>query len=258
MLIDSHCHIPSNRYELDVEEILSEAEQNGVEKLIAVGTSIKENKLTLTVSQKHKQIYPAIAIYPHENLDKNITEIQKYLEKTLEENKNIIAIGETGIDITNWKKGRNLKDQIKLFDLHVQLALENKLPVIIHNRNGDDAVIKILKKYTKKGLRGVAHCFTQNWDFAQKVLDYGFYISFSAMITYPKNQNLRDVVKKVPLENLLVETDAPYLTPQQHRGEINYPKYVKIVAQKVAEIKNLPLEVVEKQTYNNTAKLFGI
>jgi len=260
MIIDSHCHIPHRKYEKSIEDILFEAKESGVVKVITIGTSLKENALVKEVALKYPEVYFTVAIYPHEEMGNSIEESLKSLEEKFLINKHpkLVAIGECGIDITNWQRGRSLEEQLILFESQIKLAIKYNLPLVIHNRNGNTYVLDLLKKYIPLGLRGTIHCIDANWDFAKQVLDMGFYISFSGMITYPKKDYLLEVVKSVPLNKFLIETDAPYLAPQKHRGEVNYSKYVKMVAEKVAEVKNESIDVIEKSSYENTSKLFGL
>lgn len=263
MLIDSHCHLPHELYKLELDNILKEAYANDVAKFISIGTSSRDSLVAISTAQKYDQIYATLGIYPHEDLTMDLAAIYGFLVETYDKHReNIVGIGECGIDL-NYEKvsyeTRELTEQAELFKLQLGFAVDRDLPVIIHNRNGNEEVLSILALYKNTNLRGVLHCFVSDWDFANKVLHYNFYISFTAIITYPSaGEALLDAVRKVPLNKILLETDAPWLPPQGHRGEINYPKYVKIVAEKVAEIKGLTYEEVAKQTYKNTCDLFSI
>jgi TatD DNase family protein len=258
MLIDSHCHLIHKNYEIPLEQILSESREGGIDKFITIGTSIKENLIAIQTADKIKDVYCSIGIYPHEEIGIEIEKLRNSLRKNLKKSEKIIAIGECGIDITNLNKQRSIEDQIKLFEMQIEVAKKNSLPIIVHNRNGDKQVLELLEKHYDFDLRGVIHCFDSNWEFAKKVLDLGFYISFSNLITYPKKEDLLEVVKNVPMDRFLVETDAPYLPPQSLRGKINYPKYVRMVAEKVAQVKQKTFEEVSKSSYENTCKLFNI
>lgn len=258
MLIDSHCHLIHEKYKESIEEIIADASQFGVEKFVTVGTSVEENKKAIKACEKSEKIFCSVGIYPHENVEVTLPDLKKSLEGNLKTSKKIVAIGETGIEMPLWENGRTLDKQIELLEMHLNLALENKLPVIIHNRNGKEEVYTLLKEYSEKGLTGVMHCFTSDWTYAQRILDLNFYISFTNMITYPKKELLLEVVKNVPMDKFLLETDAPYLPPQSLRGEINYPKYVKIVAEKVAQVKQKTLDEISDRSYKNTCKLFKL
>ncbi|MBW6441342.1 TatD family hydrolase [Patescibacteria group bacterium] len=258
MLIDSHCHLPHERYDISVDDILAEAKDFGVEKFINIGTSVEENIKSIETANKYPQVFCSIGIYPHENRTSPIPELMDSLEGNLNMSKKIVAVGECGIDISNIDDSRPLEEQFILFGKQIEFAKKNNLPLIVHNRNGDEHLLKILKEHLNSNLIGVVHCFDSDWDFAKKVLDIGFYISFTNMITYPNKENLLDVVKKVPEDRFLVETDAPWLPPQSLRGKINYPKYVKIVAEKVAQVKQKTFEEVSERSYANTCSLFKL
>ena len=258
MLIDSHCHLPHELYEKDTETIIKEAKEWDVEKIINIGTSVKENEKVIEVSKNYKSVFCSVGIHPQEDRDLDLKYLEESLEKVLEKSDKIVAIGECGIDVSNWEDPRSVEDQEKLFDIHVELAKRTGLPLIIHNRKGDDIVLKVLNNSLGSGLKGVIHCFDSNWEFAKKVLDLGFYISFTNLISYPKKDALLEVVKNVPDDRFLVETDAPYLPPQSMRGKINYPKYVKMVAEKVAQVKEKTFENVCELSYRKTCSLFKL
>lgn len=258
MLIDSHCHLPHEKYPKSISEIISEGKENGVDKYISIGTSVKDNKKVIDVADKYEDVFCSVGIYPHEDKNLSIRELKSSLDDNFKISKRIVAIGECGIDTSNWENGRSLEEQIEVFEMQINLALERNVPIIIHDRNGDESVLKIVNKYFGNGLRGVIHCFDSDWDFAKKVLDLGFYISFSNLISYPKKDRVLEVVKNVPMDRFLVETDAPYLPPQDMRGEINYPKYVRIVAEKVAQVKQKTFDEVSLCSYENTCSFFNI
>ncbi|MFC1622097.1 TatD family hydrolase [Patescibacteria group bacterium] len=251
MLVDTHCHLPHKKYEKPIEEIIGE-----VGKLIAVGTSLEESRKAIEIAQKFENVYATVGIYPHDDKGKNLTELYEGLRGLI--SSKVVAIGECGMDITDWKNGRDVEEQKELFKMQVGLAVELDLPIVVHNRNGGEIILEILHKYFDNGVKvkGVMHSFSQDWGFAKKVLDLDFYISFSGMLTYPSNDQLGEVAKKVPEDRLLVETDAPYLPPQGHRGEINYPKYVRIIAEKLAETRNVSFGELEEVLYKNVARIF--
>jgi len=258
MLIDSHCHLPHEKYEKSIEDILKEAKSFGVEKFITIGTSAKENKLAIETAEKYDDVFCSIGIHPHEDNEFSTQELLASLEEDLKKSQKIVGIGECGVDISNLESERSLKNQLEIFEMQLIFANDQKLPVIIHNRNGDSEVYLLLKKYSSRGIKGVMHCFNSNWGYAQKIIDIGFCISFTNMISYPKKEVLLEVVKKVPMDKFLVETDAPYLPLQRLRGEICYPKYVRMVAESVAQIKGKSFEEVCDSTYVNTCSLFNI
>jgi TatD DNase family protein len=257
MLIDSHCHLSHHKYSKTKDMLIAEAFAEGVTTLIDIGTSIKDNAHVLKSIQQYENVFGTVGIYPHDDKKIALSSLQNKLETQLLKSDKIVGIGECGIDITEWENGRNVTDQLELFEMHLKLAIMHNLPVVIHNRNGDALILNLLEKY-KNQVTGVFHCFSSSWDFAKKALDLGFFLSFSGNITYPSNKKYLETVEKVPLDRFLVETDSPYLPPQGHRGEVNEPKYVKIVAEKVAIIKNVSLKLIEDATYKNTCALFKL
>lgn len=260
MLIDSHCHIPHKKYELSTDEILQEASVDGVSHIITIGTSISDSRRTIESVSHIDNVYCTAGVYPHDDTSLSTEDIYERLDNMLHAHKKkIVGIGECGIDMTGWKGGRSLEEQYDLFQLQIGLAIEKDLPIVVHNRNGDADILEILEKYKDTTLRGVVHCFTSDWEFAKKVLDLGFHISFTAIVTYPSaGDELLEVVRRVPSDRYLVETDAPYLPPQGHRGQINYPKYVTMTARKIAEIRNESFEQVSQDTFKNTSDLFKL
>ncbi len=258
MLIDSHCHLTHEFYENNLEELIKDSIELGISNFITIGTSVLENQKVIQVSENYENVFCTVGIYPHENQELTFDILKKSLEENINSSKKIVGIGECGIDITNRDSQRKLEDQKSLFEMQLSLAVKYGIPVTVHNRNGDEIILNILKKYSSNNLRGVIHCFDSNWSFAKNVLDLGFYISFSNMVTYPKKDALLEVVKNVPKDRFLIETDSPYLPPQSMRGEINYPKYVKIVAEKVAQIKQKTFNEVSELSYKNTCSLFKI
>ncbi|MFA6981884.1 MAG: TatD family hydrolase [Patescibacteria group bacterium] len=256
MLIDSHCHLVDKRYGKAVSEMIEDSKEGGVERFITIATSIKESKLAIQTSDEFKEVYATVGVYPHEERGKKIENIEKSLQELFGSSPKIVAVGECGIDISNWENGRRVEEQVELFEMQIGLALRNNLPLAIHDRNGDKQILEGLRKYP--GSRGVIHCFASDWGFAKEVLDLGFYISFSAIITYPSAVNLIETVKNVPLNRFLLETDSPYLPPQGQRGETNTPKNVRLVAQKVAEIRGITFEEVCRHSYDNTVKTFSL
>lgn len=256
MLTDSHCHFPADPQE--AQTWIDNAKKEGVTRFINIGTSTKDTERAIKIADMFPEVYATAAIYPHEEIDRSLDELKNELQQLISSSEKVVAVGECGIDVSNWEGGRKLEDQIELFEMQIQLSLENKLPLVIHNRNGDETVLKLLQKYKNQGVFGVIHCFSSNWETAKQFLDLGFYLSFTAMITYPNKKDPIEVVQRVSEDRFLLETDAPYLPPQGFRGQRNEPKYVRIVALKAAEVKNLPIETIEKCSYDNTSRLFRL
>jgi TatD DNase family protein len=257
MLIDTHCHLPLEFAEYT--RIIEDARKARILKFITIGTSIADSQDIVNVFENVPDVYCTVGVYPHEDTQLSLGEIGIGLEKLIARSSKVVGIGECGIDLKNGlSPDRTVGQQQELFDLHIKLALKHNLPIVIHNREGDDAVLEVVEKHVGRGLRGVLHCFSSTWDYAKKMLDLGFYISFGGKITYPSSNFLLDTVRNVPLDRFLLETDAPWLPPQGHRGEVNEPKYVKIVAEKVAAARNLQVSEVSECSTKNAHDLFGI
>ena len=251
MIIDSHCHLDYEPLVNNIDQVLLNAKKVNITNLLTIGTSLESSKKVLEIVSKYPNVYGAIGIHPNSttgNLDK-LDEILM-LKKN---NKKIIAFGETGLDY--FYKRSDKKDQIIAFEKHVEFSISEKIPVIIHTRDADDDTISILKKYYKK-TNFLIHCFTGNLEFAKNLLNLNCLISFSGIITFKKSNDLRDVVKYVPLEKMLIETDSPYLSPDPFRGKSNEPANVKIVAETVASIKQISFEQVATSTTANFNNFF--
>ena len=258
MFIDSHCHLPHGKYTKTTEQLIQDALSAGVTNIIAIGTSAKENESAIKTADSFEGVYCSIGIHVDEDRDKTTESLKQVLLEQLKYTKKIVAIGECGIDISEGENSRPIQDQINLFEMQIQLAIENNLSVIIHNRNGDDTVVRLLKQYVPQGLRAIAHSFSQSWEYAQQLLSLGAYLSFSGMITYKGRKNIAEIIQKMPLDRMLIETDAPYLPPEGFRGQPNEPKNVVAVAQKIAEVRVDTLEHIALQTYENTKTIFAV
>lgn len=244
--IDSHCHIHFDEFKDDLDQIFLNSHENGVYKMLSVCTKITDIPLLKELCKKHQNCFFSIGIHPNE------TSFE--FDKSILYEKDAVAIGETGLDYFYTKSNKD--SQIKSFHTHIEASLDLKIPLIIHTRNADSDTIGCLKEH--KDPTGVFHCFTGTKEMAQKGLDMGFFISFSGIITFPKAKELHEVVKYVPLDRILIETDSPYLAPVPFRGKRNEPSYVVNVAIQVANLKNISIEEVAEKTTNNCEKLFSI
>ena len=254
MLIDSHCHLPKEHQ--FVEGILSRAQAENVGKLICIGTESAENVTAIELANKYSEIYAVIGIFPQSEIHTDINDLTKLLEKQLTLSTSIVGIGECGMDIVDEMK-RSEDAQVELFEMQILLAIKHKLPIVIHNRNGNEHVRKLIKKYMGQ-LYGVAHCFDGDWELAKAYLDCGFYISFSGFVTFKSKNYLLDSVNKVPIDRILIETDSPYIVPKNIKEKQNEPKNVRIVAQKIADVRQISINEVEESTYHNTCRLFKL
>ncbi len=254
--IDTHAHLDMIKG-LTPELVLKESLNENVKYIINVGSSISGSKKSLEFAKQFDNVYASIGVHPHyvENFNEKKTQV---LEELIKTSPKIVAVGETGLDYF-----RNLspkKDQKYAFEMQIKLAQKYNLPLIVHDRDAHEDVLDILK-YHFNGLKTskiVIHCFSGSTDFAIKCLKLGFYISFTGVITFPNAKSLVQTVKEVPIERMFLETDAPFLAPQEKRGKENYPAYVLYVAKKISEIKHIPLEEVAKVTSTNAIDFFNL
>ncbi|HXK29387.1 MAG TPA: TatD family hydrolase [Candidatus Binatia bacterium] len=257
MLIDSHAHIQGKEYAGEVEAVIARAREAGVGKIIAVGGAgdMSSNTEAVALAKTFPDIYATVGMHPHDAKDVGADELKKLKDLAAAEPK-VVAVGETGLDYYYNHSPREV--QRRVFGQFIHLARETGLPIVVHERDAAQDVADLLRTEGAGKLRGVIHCFTGNYEAARAYLDLGFYISFTGIITFKNADALRDVVRNVPLERMLVETDSPYLTPVPHRGKRNEPAYVRYVAETVARIKGLSLEEVARVTTQNVRELFGV
>jgi TatD DNase family protein len=255
MFIDSHCHLTYEPLNNNIPEIMRKCKDSGVINLLTIGTNIKSSIQCSKISKQYQNIYSAIGIHPSEShlVEDNDSEIKKLYNQ----NKKNIAYGETGLDFFRSKE--HISRQINLFETHIKYAKEDNATIIVHTRDAEDETLSIIKNNSKnKDVRFLIHCFTGTLQFAKLLLNLGCYISFSGIITFKNTLDLQDVVKYVPIERMLIETDSPYLSPEPYRGKKNSPENVVYVAQKVSKLKNISLDDVGKNTSNNFFKVFNL
>ncbi len=251
-LIDTHCHLDFPEFDRDRDEVIKRAKENGVGRIINVGSSISGSRKSLELSAKYPSVYSVVGIHPHEadSLDKNAEEIISELAK----DKKSVAIGEIGLD---YFKNYSKKDsQLKLFLYQIKLAKELNLPVVIHTRSAQSDTLKVLKEAMP--IQALLHCFSGDKDFLNDCLGLGFFVSFTCNITYKKADDLREMVRLTPLKRLMLETDAPYLSPEGFRGKRNEPMQVKLLAEFTACLKGLSAEDLAKSTTENAVKFFNL
>jgi len=250
-LIDTHCHITDSKYKDDFENIIDNIKEK-LDFVINVGYDLKTSEKSVELSKKYECIYAAVGIHPND-ADTYNTLVGETIEKLALENKKVIAIGEIGLDYYRDYVSREV--QQKVFRKQLEIAERVKKPVVIHCRDSYKDTVDILNEY--KNVKGIMHSYSGSYETAMELLDR-FYFSISGPITFPNADKLREMVSKIPLEKLLVETDSPYLTPVPFRGQRNQPDYVEYVAKKIAEIKNMKYEEFVKISNENTRKAFSI
>ncbi|PIZ33612.1 MAG: LuxR family transcriptional regulator [Alphaproteobacteria bacterium CG_4_10_14_0_8_um_filter_37_21] len=253
MLVDSHCHLNFPDFKDKVPETLDRARQAGVTKFLTVNTKLSETDDLIAIVETNNDVWCSVGVHPHDAKDHTMSEIEDKVIQYAKHPK-VVALGETGLDYYYDNSPR--LEQMKSFEQHIILAEKLDLPLIIHTRDADADTINLLAPY--KGLvTAVFHCFSGGINLAEQALDLGFFLSFSGIVTFKKAEEIREVVKFTPLNRLLVETDSPFLAPIPHRGTPNEPAYTRIVAQKIADIKDIPLSDIAKHTTQNFHTLFS-
>lgn len=270
MLIDTHCHLNFKSFATDYSIIVRRSQKSGVERIIIPGTDLTSSNAAISIAQQFPSCFAAIGIHPHHAKNTNLyvgALLQNKLTTLLTKNK-VAAIGEVGMDYFQYRKTKYKntkitdtlkKKQRELFELQLKLAHTHNLPVIIHCREAFPDLFTILEAFIEKSAwqpHGVFHCFGGSKKHLRQALAMGFYVGFDGNITY--DQNLPAIVKEAPLQRIVIETDAPFLTPIPHRNTRNEPQYVAIVAQKIADIHGLPLATVAAQTTQNAYTLFPV
>jgi TatD DNase family protein len=251
-MIDTHAHLNDPVFDSDRQEVLQRAHLKGIETIIDVSENLESAEDSLKLFEKETNVWSTVGFHPHLAAVANDADLQKF--RSLLQNRKVIAVGEIGLDYYYEHQPRHI--QLHVFDQMLGLALEADLPVIIHSRNSDEDLIEILSRKRSQGLRGLIHCYTGGLKTALHLLEMGFFISFSGIITFKNAEFLREVVREMPLDRILVETDAPYLTPVPMRGQRNEPAYVLYTVEAVAKIKGLSLEKLQKLVLDNARMLF--
>lgn len=254
MFIDTHAHLFFDNFKDDLDEVLSRAKQNGVDYIIVPATDLKTAHEAISLSEKYEQIFATVGIHPHDTKDWNDSLISEIEE--LAKHPKVVGIGEIGLD---YYYDFSPKDQqIKVFKSQLDLSLKLKLPVVIHNRDSDADMMEIINSYCGTGLKAQFHCFNGSLRDAIDLMKMGHFISFTGNITFKKSDELREILKNINLNHLMIETDSPFMTPVPHRGKRNEPSNVKLVAQQIAEVHKISIEEVGKIASLNTFRFFGI
>jgi TatD DNase family protein len=249
-LVDTHCHIDSDRYNEDRDRILKDIEEN-LEFAVNIGYDLESSKRSVELADKYDFMYAVVGVHP--------TDIKGYddkLENSLEElakNPKVVAIGEMGLDY-HWMKDEK-EEQKKIFRRQLELARRVGKPVVIHTREATADTIEILKEYSD--IKGILHCYPGSYESALQLMD-NYYFGIGGVVTFKNSKKTVEAVSKIPLERLVIETDAPYLTPTPFRGKRNHPIYVEYIAQKIAEIKGISYEEVVKVTTENAKKVYRV
>lgn len=254
MLVDSHCHLDFPDFADELDAVVARAEQAGVGMMLTIGTRLSVFDRVLAVAERFPNVWCTVGIHPNEAANEGDTTVERLIE--LAKHPKVVGFGETGLDY--FYEMSAVEAQQRNFRIHIEAAREAGLPVVIHTRDADEDMAAILAEEMVKGpFKGLLHCFSSSQQLADKALDLGLYISISGIVTFKKAEALKETVKTVPVDRLLVETDAPYLAPIPHRGKRNEPAYTAHTAAVVADLQGLSLSEITLKTTDNFMKLFN-
>ena len=254
-MFDSHCHLNDENLYPRIEEVIEAANKTGVKKFLVVGYDKASSLLAIDIAHRYEGCYAAIGFHP--------TEIEGVTEEDFNElmshvnDPKVVAIGEIGLDYHWVKELDKREEQKRWFIKQIEFANEHKLPISIHNRESTEDCVQILKENTPK-YSGVMHCYSGSVETMKTVLDLGLYIALGGTVTFTNAKTPKEVAEEVPLERLLIETDSPYLTPHPQRGEMNEPKYICLVLEEIARLKDMSKKHLEDVIYKNTCRLFNV
>ena len=255
MLIDTHAHLDSRKFDTDREAVIQRALDAGIQTIINVGFNRETIPTTMALAEKYPFIYAAVGWHPTDAIDMKLEEDLAWIESLCSHPK-VVAIGEIGLDYYWDTSPKELQHTV--FREQIRLAKRLKKPIVIHNRDAHEDVMRILREEKAEECGGVMHCFSGSWETAKLCLNMNFDISFGGPVTFLNARVPKEVLAKVPLDRLLLETDCPYLAPHPHRGKRNEPAYVSLVAQAAAEIKGLSVEEISRITSENAKARFQI
>lgn len=247
-IFETHAHLDFEDFDSDRDAMLQQCRKAGVERMINVGVDERSSRASIALAEKHPFIYATVGYHPHDVAGYNEAVIRELITHP-----KVVALGEVGLDY--FRNYAPMADQKHIFEAQIQLAKEYNKPLVIHDREAHEDCLAILDAYKPENV--VYHCFTGDIAYAQDVLERGWYISFTGVITY-KNSTLGDVVRLVPTDRFFIETDSPYLTPVPHRGKRNSPANLRHIVEKIAEIKGIAPRMVAEYAWNNASEFFGI
>ncbi len=268
MLIDTHCHInmmvkkdfdvPLTQQQInDAKIIIDQAAQHNVTQIINVGTSMIESFNCIALAHAYKNVFATVGIHPNDCTElwrDDVRELEHLLKQ--KEDKKIVGVGEIGLD--KHYPGYNLQRQKDAFRAQIELALKYNVAIVVHTRDARDETLHILEEYRNELQRGIIHCFSEDQDFADDVIAMKFAIGIGGPVTYPKNDRLRQITQQTILENIVLETDAPFLPPQEMRGKQNHPKYIELIAKYIAHLRGTSLEHIAQMTTKNAQQIFQL
>tara|TARA_B100001996_G_scaffold379237_1_gene364675 strand:- start:3068 stop:3826 length:759 start_codon:yes stop_codon:yes gene_type:complete len=251
-MIDSHCHLDHSPLIENLNDVISRSKDVGIEKLLTISTTTKSFNNILNLIKLDSIIYGTFGIHPHE-VDKELLSKDNIINK-IKSNDKIIGVGESGLDF--YYNNSDKKNQILSFKNHIEAALDLNMPIIVHSRNAEDETYNVLNEYSDKNLKVLMHCYTGSKIFSEKLMKFDSYFSASGIITFKNSSDLQNTFKSIPENKLLIETDSPFLAPDPMRGKNNEPSFIKFTLEKLANIKNLDVNYLDKVTTNNFNTLF--
>lgn len=254
-LFDTHCHIDDERFDEDRQEALDRMAEHGVHHAVIVGSDMATSQSAVEFAKAHDGFYAAVGVHPHEAKYFKIDDLET-IGRWFETEKKVVALGEIGLDYYYDLSPREVQREV--FMTQLNWAYETDKPVIFHIRDAHGDILDLLRSRKDKLPSGIIHCFSGSWECAKEYLKMGFYISFAGPLTFKKAPNLWETAQKAPLDRLLVETDSPYLTPVPFRGKRNEPAYVRFVAEKLAELREMPVEEIRRITTENACRVYRL
>lgn len=253
MLVDSHCHLDFPDFAGKIDQLLDSMAKNDVSHALCAGVTMERFPALLALVEAHPNLYCAVGVHPDTD-DEEAAEPDIATLVRLAEHPKVVAIGETGLDY--YRLQGDLEWQRARFRTHIRAAHQAGKPLIIHTRAAADDTLRLMREESADKVGGVMHCFTESWEIAEQAIALGFYISFSGIVTFKNAKTIKEVAQRVPLDRLLIETDAPYLAPAPHRGQLNEPAYVLHVAEEIARLRGLSVEEVASESTENFFRLF--
>lgn len=252
-MIDSHCHLAAPEFSQDIDAVIQRANAAGVDRMICIGDTMEESERGVEIAEKYDQLFCTVGVHPHHAKDWKPDNLVR-IEELVRAHPKVRAIGEIGLDYHYNFSPPDVQGAV--FVSQVALARRLDLPIVVHCREAVEDVWAIVREYDD--LRLVLHCCTETWDDVERFVQNGFFLSFTGIATYPKSEEIRNTIKRCPLDQLMIETDAPFLAPVPHRGKRNEPAFVVEVAKCVAEIKGVSLEEIDRVTTKNAERFFGM
>lgn len=256
-LTDTHAHLDLPEFKDDLDEVLQRAADAGVEKIITVGIDAFSSTKATVLAERYAAIFAAVGIHPCDSSEATAEDLKTITD--LSDRPKVVAIGETGLDF--YHRPFSAETQRRYLEFHLKLAAETRLPVIIHSRNADEAMVPLLTEWSRRypeHIKGVIHCFNSDLATAEKYLEAGFYIALGGYVSYPSARKSHEVFRSIPLDRLLLETDCPFLPPQAFRGQRNEPSYIKYTAGALATLRDLPINELASKVADNSRRLFGL